>query len=202
MPDISEIKLYARKNDVPIMQDQSQQFICEYIKNHNYKKILEIGTAIGYSTIQFAKTSPDVKVTSIELDIDRFIKARQNVEDCNLEDRITLINENALDTQLDDKFDLIFIDGPKAQYIKFFEKYKNNLNPNGVIISDNLFFHGMVEDLTLTHNYSTIKLVKKIRKYIDFLKNNQEFSTEFFELGDGISVSSPKKSIEIISSNT
>ena len=202
MPDISEIKLYARKNDVPIMQDQSQQFICEYIKNHNYKKILEIGTAIGYSTIQFAKTSPDVKVTSIELDIDRFIKARQNVEDCNLEDRITLINENALDTQLDDKFDLIFIDGPKAQYIKFFEKYKNNLNPNGVIISDNLFFHGMVEDLTLTHNYSTIKLVKKIRKYIDFLKNNQEFTTEFFDLGDGISVSSPKKSIEIISSNT
>ena len=202
MPDISEIKLYARKNDVPIMQDQSQQFICEYIKNHNYKKILEIGTAIGYSTIQFAKTSPDVKVTSIELDIDRFIKARQNVEDCNLQDRITLINENALDTQLDDKFDLIFIDGPKAQYIKFFEKYKNNLNPNGVIISDNLFFHGIVEDLTLTHNYSTIKLVKKIRKYIDFLKNNQEFTTEFFELGDGISVSSPKKSIEIISSNT
>ena len=202
MPDISEIKLYARKNDVPIMQDQSQQFICEYIKNHNYKKILEIGTAIGYSTIQFAKTSPDVKVTSIELDIDRFIKARQNVEDCNLQDRITLINENALDTQLDDKFDLIFIDGPKAQYIKFFEKYKNNLNPNGVIISDNLFFHGMVEDLTLTHNYSTIKLVKKIRKYIDFLKNNQEFTTEFYELGDGISVSSPKKSIEIISSNT
>ena len=202
MPDISEIKLYARKNDVPIMQDQSQQFICEYIKNHNYKKILEIGTAIGYSTIQFAKTSPDVKVTSIELDIDRFIKARQNVEDCNLQDRITLINENALDTQLDDKFDLIFIDGPKAQYIKFFEKYKNNLNPNGVIISDNLFFHGMVEDLTLTHNYSTIKLVKKIRKYIDFLKNNQEFTTEFFDLGDGISVSSPKKSIEIISSNT
>ena len=202
MPDISEIKLYARKNDVPIMQDQSQQFICEYIKNHNYKKILEIGTAIGYSTIQFAKTSPDVKVTSIELDIDRFIKARQNVEDCNLQDRITLINENALDTQLDDKFDLIFIDGPKAQYIKFFEKYKNNLNPNGVIISDNLFFNGMVEDLTLNHNYSTIKLVKKIRKYIDFLKNNQEFTTEFFELGDGISVSSPKKSIEIISSNT
>lgn len=202
MPDISEIKLYARKNDVPIMQDQSQQFICEYIKNHNYKKILEIGTAIGYSTIQFAKTSPDVKVTSIELDIDRFIKARQNVEDCNLQDRITLINENALDTQMDDKFDLIFIDGPKAQYIKFFEKYKNNLNPNGVIISDNLFFHGMVEDLTLTHNYSTIKLVKKIRKYIDFLKNNQEFTTEFFELGDGISVSSPKKSIEIMSSNT
>lgn len=202
MPDISEIKLYARKNDVPIMQDQSQQFICEYIKNHNYKKILEIGTAIGYSTIQFAKTSPDVKVTSIELDIDRFIKARQNVEDCNLQDRITLINENALDTQLDDKFDLIFIDGPKAQYIKFFEKYKNNLNPNGVIISDNLFFHGMVEDLTLTHNYSTIKLVKKIRKYIDFLKNNQEFTTEFFELGDGISVSSPKKSIENIISNT
>ena len=90
---------------------------------------------------------------------------------------------------LDDTFDLIFIDAAKGQYINFFEKYKKNLAPDGVFISDNLSFHGMVDDLTLTHNYSTIKLVKKIRKYIDFLKKNTEFSTKFFDFGDGISVS-------------
>ena len=89
-------------------------------------------------------------------------------------------------------FDMIFIDAAKGQYINFFQKYKENLAPDGVFISDNLSFHGMVDDLTLTHNYSTIKLVKKIRKYIDFLKQNTEFSTTFFANGDGISVSKRK----------
>jgi len=89
---------------------------------------------------------------------------------------------------------LIFIDAAKAQYINFFNRYSPLLSENGVIISDNLSFHGMVEDLSLTHNYSTIKLVKKIRKYIDFLKNNEEFETEFLKLGDGIGVSRRKNS--------
>ena len=80
----------------------------------------------------------------------------------------------------------------REKKIKFFEKFKRNLSEHGVFISDNLSFHGMVEDLSLTHNYSTIKLVKKIRKYIDFLKNNEEFHTEFFKLGDGIAVSRRK----------
>ena len=80
-------------------------------------------------------------------------------------------------------------------YDEFFEKYKNNLTKNGVIISDNLSFHGMVDDLTLTHNYSTKKLVKKIQKYVEFLKTNEEFETEFFEVGDRISISR-KKSVE------
>ena len=75
------------------------------------------------------------------------------------------------------------------------KKYKVNLAPDGVFISDNLSFHGMVEDLTLTHNYSTIKLVKKIRKYRDFLEQNKEFSTTFFDFGDGISVSIKKTMI-------
>ena len=189
MNDIDDIKLYAAKNSIPIMRDGGIEFICTYIKEHNIKRILEIGTAIGFSAIEFAKVSPDVKVTTIELDIDRHIKALQNIHDNGLDDRIKAINADALMIDLDDTFDLIFIDAAKGQYINFFEKYKKNLAPDGVFISDNLSFHGMVDDLTLTHNYSTIKLVKKIRKYIDFLKKNTEFSTKFFDFGDGISVS-------------
>lgn len=199
MPEISDIKLFARKNDVPIMMDETQEFICNYIVEHKFIKILEIGSAIGYSAIQFARAamkiseSPEnVKVTTIEIDIDRYLKAVQNIKDCGLENTIEIRHEDALTSILSDKYDLIFIDAAKAQYIKFFEKYKENLQDNGVIISDNLKFHGMVEDLSLTHNYSTKKLVKKIRKYVDFLKQNQEFNTEFFDLGDGISVSKRK----------
>ena len=189
MNDIDDIKLYAAKNSIPIMRDGGIEFICTYIKEHKIKRILEIGTAIGFSAIEFAKVSPDVKVTTIELDIDRHIKALQNIHDNGLDDRIKAINADALMIDLDDTFDLIFIDAAKGQYINFFEKYKKNLAPEGVFISDNLSFHGMVDDLTLTHNYSTIKLVKKIRKYIEFLRNNKDFSTKFFDFGDGISVS-------------
>ncbi len=189
MNDIDDIKLYAAKNSIPIMRDGGIEFICSYIKENNIKRILEIGTAIGFSAIEFAQVAPDVTVTTIELDIDRHIKALQNIHDNGLDDRIKAINADALMIDLDDTFDLIFIDAAKGQYINFFEKYKKNLAPEGVFISDNLSFHGMVDDLTLTHNYSTIKLVKKIRKYIEFLRNNKEFSTKFFDFGDGISVS-------------
>ena len=196
MNEISDIKSYAQKNDVPIMKDETQEFICNYIRDHNFTRILEIGSAIGYSSIQFALVSENVKVTTIEIDIDRYIRAVQNIKDFNLQNRITIYNQDALWMEMTGEFDLIFIDAAKAQYIKFFEKYKNNLSPNGVIISDNLSFHGMVEDISLTHNYSTKKLVKKIRKYVDFLKTNTEFKTEFFPTGDGISVSRRNSSVQ------
>ena len=192
MNDIDDIKLYAAKNSIPIMRDGGIDFICSYIKEHNIKKILEIGTAIGFSAIEFAGVAPDITVTTIELDIDRHIRALQNIHDSGFDKRIKAINADALQLELDDTFDMIFIDAAKGQYINFFEKYKANLAPDGVFISDNLSFHGMVEDLTLTHNYSTIKLVRKIRKYIEFLKSNDEFITEFYENGDGISVSYKK----------
>ena len=189
MKDLDDIKLYAAKNSIPIMRDGGIEFICQYIKEHNIKRILEIGTAIGFSAIEFARVSPDITVTTIELDIDRHIRALQNIHDSGLDSHIKAINADALQVELNDTFDMIFIDAAKGQYINFFEKYKSNLAPDGVFISDNLLFHGMVNDLTLTHNYSTIKLVKKIRKYIDFLKKNEEFETTFYEVGDGVSVS-------------
>ncbi|WP_407429319.1 O-methyltransferase, partial [Treponema sp.] len=189
------IKNYAMQNEVPIMQDEGSEFICEYIKSHNVKSVLEIGTAIGYSSVRFAKISPEICVTTIEIDEERYNQAVKNVESNSLTSQITLIFGDALTEQIEGKFDLIFIDAAKAQYTKFFEKYKENLSENGVIITDNLSFHGMVEDLSLTNNYSTKKLVKKIRKYIDFLKNNEEFDTEFFKKGDGISISKKKGNV-------
>jgi len=194
--NLLSIKAYANREAVPIMQDDGCDFICDYIKTHNVKTVLEIGTAIGYSSIRFASISPDIHVTTIELDIDRHIKAVENFKNAGLENQITAIHDDALTHDFgDSKYDLIFIDAAKAQYIKFFEKYKLNLSENGVFISDNLSFHGMVDDLSLTHNYSTKKLVKKIQKYVEFLKVNPEFETEFFEVGDRIGVSKRKQPV-------
>ena len=189
---IDEIKEYAKTNHVPIMQDSGIEYIIEYIKKNNIKNILEIGTAIGYSSIRFASINKDINVTTIERDDNMYQEAVKNVKNNNLEDRINIIHKDALDTNIEGKYDLIFIDAAKSQYIKFFEKYKYNLDKNGVIITDNLSFHGLVEDDSKTKNRNTLQLVKKIRKYIDFLKNNEEFTTEFLNYGDGISISKLK----------
>ncbi len=189
MVHILDIKEYAKEHNVPIMQDAGIDYMCNYISDNNVKSILEIGSAIGYSAIRFASINENISVTTLEKDIDRYNEAVKNINSENLNDRIDIINCDALEYETDKKFDLVFIDAAKSQYIKFFERYKKNLNDNGVIFSDNLSFHGLVEHPELTHNRNTKQLVGKIRKYIDFLKNNEEFSTVFYDIGDGISIS-------------
>ena len=187
--DFKQIEKYAEEYNIPIMQKSGINFLTKYISENNIKNILEIGSAIGYSAIKMALVNDKVKVTTIERDDARYLMALKNIKEFGLEKRITLILGDALDIELDEKFDLIFIDASKGQYIKFFEKYSKNLRKNGVIISDNLDFHGFVEQEERIESKNLRQLVNKIRNYIDFLKNNVEFTTKFYKIGDGISVS-------------
>lgn len=186
---IEDLENYALINNIPIMQKDGIEFLTKYIKDNNIKNILEIGSAIGYSAIKMALVDKYIKVTTIERDTFRYNIAVDNINKFNLSDRINIINDDALNIELNGKYDLIFIDAAKSQYIKFFEKFEKNLNTNGVIVSDNLSFHGLVEDEGKTNNRNTKQLVRKIRKYIDYLKNNSNFKTTFYELGDGVAVS-------------
>ena len=189
MVRISELEEYAKEYNVPIMLEDGIEFLCDYIKKNNIKRILEIGTAIGYSAIKMASIDKDIKITTIERDKDRYSLALKNISDFKLEEQIDVILDDALNVDLSDKYDLIFIDAAKGQYINFFEKFKTNLNNNGVIISDNLSFHGLVESdwSTLTRNVRG--LVRKIKNYKDFLDENKEFKTDYYDIGDGIGVS-------------
>lgn len=188
-----EIENYAYKNDIPIMQKVGIDFLCEFIKKNNVKNILEIGSAIGYSAIKMALISSDIKVLTIERDIDRYNEAVKNIKEMNLEDQITIRLEDALESKVEGSFDLIFIDAAKAQYIKFFNKYSVNLNKNGYIISDNMDFHGLTKNVKEIKSKNLRQLVTKINKYKDFLNNNEEFNTNFYEIGDGIAISSRKE---------
>ena len=170
------------------MQKDGIQFLTNFIKDNNIKNILEIGTAIGYSAIKMALVDNNINIVSIERDEDRYNKAVKNVKKFKLNDRIRLIKDDAFNVELNDKFDLIFIDAAKAQSIKFFNKFEKNLNKNKYIITDNLKFHGLVEsDEILSKNLR--QLVKKIKDYIQFLKENNNYETTFYNIGDGISVS-------------
>lgn len=193
MVRILDLKEYAKINHVPIMQDEGIEYIINYIKKNNVKNILEIGTAIGYSAIRMA-LNKDICITTVERDLNMYNEAIKNIKEFNLDNQIKVIHGDALDINIIGKFDLIFIDAAKSQYIKFFNKYKDNLNEDGVIITDNLSFHGLVEDETKIKSKNVKQLVKKIKDYIEFLKENKEFDTEFLSIGDGISISKLKKS--------
>ena len=190
---LEKIEEYAKNNNVPIMQKDGIEFLIDYIKKNNIKSILEIGTAIGYSAIKMALVDNDIKVTTIERDKNRYDVAIKNIEDFNLTDRIKIIYGDALEVEINDKYDLIFIDAAKAQYIKFFEKFSENLKENGAIVSDNLSFHGLVDDDSKITNRNTKQLVKKIRKYIEYLKENKDYVTTFYTLGDGVAISRVNK---------
>ena len=186
---ISEIEEYARDNNVPIMMKDGITYLCDYIKNNNVKTILEIGSAIGYSSIMMASVDNDIKVTTIEKDANRYNIAVANINKFNLSSRITILNEDALESNITGYYDLIFIDASKGNNINFFNKYKDNLAKNGAIVTDNLSFHGLVEDETLIKTKNQKGIVKKIKLYIDFLSNNKDFTTTYVLVGDKISIS-------------
>lgn len=187
---IKEMERYAEANNVPIIERDSITFVNKYIKLNNVKKILELGTAIGYSAILMASASDDVEITTIERDEKRYREAVKNVNSVGLDKRIEIVFNDALDVNLaGHQYDLIFIDAAKGQYIKFFEKFKHYLSPGGIIITDNLKFHGLVNNKEQIESRNVRGLVTKIEKYIEFLKENDEYITKFYDIGDGLSVS-------------
>lgn len=190
--EIKEMEKYADEKNIPIMQKKGLSFLCKFIEKNNIKKILEIGTAIGYSAINMALVNENINIVSIERDQEKYIEAIKNIKKCKLEKRITLILGDALNIDLKDKYDLIFIDAAKGQYINFFNKYKDNLVEDGFIVSDNIDFHGYVENIDEIKNKNLRQLVTKIRKYIDFLKSNEEYDTKFYKVGDGLAITYKK----------
>ena len=173
---ILEMERYAEENNIPIIEVDSIKFIMKYIKLNNVKSVLELGTAIGYSGIHMANAT--------------YREAVKNVNKCGLDRRIECVYNDALEVNLaGHSYDLIFIDAAKGGYIKYFEKFCNYLNPGGVIITDNLKFHGLVSNKNLVKSKNLKGIVDKIEKYVEFLNQNEDFITKYYDIGDGLSVS-------------
>ena len=191
-----ELEEYAKINNIPIMQKDGILYLINYIKENNIKNILEIGSAIGYSSIMMASINSDIRITTIERDKDRYDLAVSNIKKYNLDNQINIIYGDAVDTDITGMYDLIFIDAAKGKNIFFFEKYKNNLIKRGTIITDNLSFHGLVEDSDLVKTKNQKGIVNKIKDFISFLDNNDEFDTEYIPVGDKIAISKRRSDYE------
>lgn len=187
-----DLEIYAKENNIPIMLKDGIEYMCNYIKENNIESILEIGSAIGYSSICMALINKNIKITTLEKDTQRYNIAVSNINKLNLNKQINIINIDALEYITKDKYDLIFIDASKGNNINFFNLFKDNLNKDGVIITDNLSFHGLVEDANLIKTKNQKGIVNKIKNFIAFLDNNLEFDTKYINVGDKISISRRK----------
>lgn len=180
---------YATENKVPIIEEEGLEFIVELIKSNNVRSILEVGTAIGYSSTNFASVSKDIFIDTIERNEKMHEVAVKVINDTEYSNQITVHFMDAFDFEPSRKYDLIFIDAAKAQYRRFFEKFEKNLTENGVIVCDNLKFHGLVEMRKEVKSRDLRQLLRKINDFVGFLETNEEFHTSFYDVGDGISVS-------------
>ncbi len=188
-----ELKMrdYAIKNEVPIITDEGLKFLEDTIKKYNVKTILEIGSAIGYSAERMSYAN-DAVVYTIERDEVMYNEASKNIISLGLENKVKIIFKDALEAYplvSDIKFDMIFIDAAKGQYKKFFEIYEKNLKVGGIIVCDNMNFHGFTDQNTKNMSRSLRGLVRKLNDFHDFLNLNKCFETSFYDIGDGMSIS-------------
>lgn len=192
-----EMKQYAQDFDVPIIQDQGLELMLQLLRIKQPQSILEIGTAIGYSSLMMARHLPNTHIVSIERDPKRYNEAIAYHERSTIKEQVTLIEADALDIANEElpiqKYDVIFIDAAKAQYQKFFEKYEPLLKEDGMIISDNLIFHGHIFDNNQKQSRNLKQLVRKINRYNDWLANHPNYDTLLLPIGDGVAISLKKK---------
>ena len=191
MEDLSSLKDYASENSVPIMFDEGIEFIVNYIKENDVRFILEIGTAIGYSAIKFAQINPEIRIFTIEYDIERYQKAVENITKLNLDDQITVFLGDALKFDFTEKFDLIFIDAAKLRNRFFLDKFSKNLNIGGTIIVDNMQLDDLWQGADQKKKAKYDLANKEFKEYALSL---EDYDVSIYDdIGDGIAVLKKKQ---------
>ena len=187
---MEKMEKYAKENYVPIARKPNIEYLKELIKKEELFEILELGSAIGYSSINMALVDKRVNIVTIERDKKMYNEAVKNIKEANLESQINIIYDDIFNVELGDKrFDLIFIDAAKAQYRKFFEKFSPLLKDKGVIISDNV---ELLDLQKLTDSKKSKKLVEKMKFYREYLSELEEYESEFLSIGDGFAITRKK----------
>ncbi|HIU06017.1 MAG TPA: O-methyltransferase [Candidatus Onthoplasma faecigallinarum] len=184
-----DIKKYGVENNIPITKDEVLDMIVKMINDNDYKNILEIGTAIGYGSITMANNTNLEHIDTLEIDADRYKIALENIEKAGLDTRIKVYLTDAKDyiVKCDKKYDLIYLDGPKGQYINYLPYLLKILNDDGVIVADNLFFHGMVTG-KIPVSKGCRAMIKGLHKYIDEITSSPNLDSKIIEIGDGVGI--------------
>lgn len=185
--ELEKVKQKGLENHIPIIMDDTLEKLKEILKEEKPTRILEIGTAIGYSASRFAEYS-DAIIDTIEIDEERAKEAIENIKNIGFEERINVYIGNAVEIlpTLTEKYDLIFIDAAKSKYSIFLEEGLKLINPKGLVVADNVLYKGYVMSDYNKHKQRTA--VRHLREYIKEITENPMFETEILEVGDGLSI--------------
>ncbi|WP_027701614.1 O-methyltransferase [Metaclostridioides mangenotii] len=192
---LKELEDYAHENNVPIIHKEVSDMLNVLLKVQKPKRILEVGCAIGYSSIFFADTlDGDVEIITAERNEQMIEKAKENFKRAELEDKITILEGDAEENlaKVEGEFDMIFIDAAKGQYKLFYDMVIDKLKVGGLLISDNILYKGMIaHDDFVVRRKRTI--VKRMRNYLDFICNCDYLTTSLIPIGDGVALSYKEK---------
>ena len=192
--ELEKIKKKAIEDHIPIIMDDTLEVIEKELKNNPPKRILEIGTAVGYSAMCFSEfLSEDGKIDTIERDEERIKQARINIKNVEVEDKINIYEGDAVEIlpTLNEKYDMVFIDAAKGKYPFFLQQALRMISKNGIIFADNILYKGYVMSDYNKHKQRTA--VRNLREYIKEVSENPDLETEILEVGDGLAISKIKK---------
>ena len=191
--ELEKIKQKALEEHIPIIMDDTLEVIEKYLKENKPHKILEIGTAVGYSAICFTEIlAEDGQIDTIERDTERVKEAKENIKKAEVENKINIYEGDAVEIlpTLKNKYDVIFIDAAKGKYPFFLKEALRMLNTNGIIFADNILYKGYVMSDYNKHKQRTA--VRNLREYIKEVEENPELETKILEVGDGLAISKKK----------
>ena len=192
--ELLKVKEKALEDHIPIIMDDTLDVIKDILAEEKPKRILEIGTAVGYSASEFIKYAEEATVDTIELDEERFNEAKENIKKIGIENRVNLILGNAVEvlpTLEDNTYDIVFIDANKGKYPVFLEEAKRLIKNNGLILADNILYKGYVMSDYNKHKQRTA--VRHLREYIEEATTNEMLETKILEVGDGLAITRIKK---------
>ena len=187
--ELEKIKEIALENHIPIIMDDTLEYIYKLYENKKISSILEIGTAVGYSAICFTEIlNDDGFIDTIERDEQRILEAKKNIKKAEIEEKINIISGDAVEIlpTINKKYDMVFIDAAKGKYPFFLKEALRLLNSDGIILADNILYKGYVMSDYNKHKQRTA--VRNLREYIKEVTENPNLETEILEIGDGLAV--------------
>ena len=190
MEHLQKLEKFARANNIPVLLDDSAKFLAEFVKKHQFKNILEIGTAVGYSGSIMLLSSEYANLTTIEKNEDSFNRAIDTFRQLDLSDRVCQILGDGFEEinklkEQSKKYDLIFLDGPKGQYLFYYPVLLNMLEDGGCLLVDNVLFKGLVRS-TEDVGHKKRAMITKLRKFLNEIETREDLNTTIHEIGDGV----------------
>ena len=191
--ELLKIKEYALERHIPIIMDDTLEVIDKYLTEKRPEKILEIGTAVGYSAMCFSEYLKDGgKIDTIERDEERIAEAKENIKKVGVEEKINIYEGDAVEIlpTMNDKYDVVFIDAAKGKYPFFLEHALRMLKDDGIIFADNVLYKGYVMSDYNKHKQRTA--VRNLREFLKELDENEELEVKVLEVGDGLAIARKK----------